>query len=363
MSADGRKTQLEHRRQLLWSGTAGTLMSSMELPSVGSRRRLRHLVDATAAQLMRPSTRHTADESAAATLRVKGASAALTAADLMLGCAFNKPNEDGSLRLVGRSDAIATVATALRLGVKAIDTAPLYGAGRSEEYIGDALVSAGLGATAGLRIWSKAGVVIRRSEQLSMSDPPLPLSYEGTRALIRDYSRPMARRCLVESLVRLRVPALTGLRIHGPNRSDRVNVEGQGVREKMTVSGVEQSLSDDGMLRGLTDLREAGEIEEASLGLQCHDAASVASMLPLMLRPQPGTVQSALVAGGYNLLNQEALPMFIEAERLGIEIHNAGVFSSGLLAGGVTVYASSGSKPTKELQALASGWAKVRHMY
>ena len=79
-------------------------MSSMELPSGGSRRRLRHLVDATAAQLMRPSPRHTADESAAATLRVKGASAALTAADLMLGCAFNKPNEDGSLRLVGRSD-------------------------------------------------------------------------------------------------------------------------------------------------------------------------------------------------------------------------------------------------------------------
>ena len=36
-----------------------------------------------------------------------------------------------------------------------------------------------------------------------------------------------------------------------------------------------------------------------------------------------------------------------------------GVFSSGLLAGGVTVYAASGPKPTEELQARASGWAKL----
>ena len=114
------------------------------------------------------------------------------------------------------------------------------------------------------------------------------------------------------------------------------------------------------MLRGLVDLRENSEIEEVSLGLQCHDAASVMSMLPLLCRPAVGTVQSALIAGGYNLLNQEALPMLIEAEKRGIEIHNAGVFSSGLLAGGVTVYASTGSRPTEEVQARAAGWAKVR---
>ena len=63
------------------------------------------------------------------------------------------------LRVVGRTQAVGTVAAALALGVRHIDTAPLYGAGLSEEYIGDALAEAGLGATEGLRVWSKAGVV------------------------------------------------------------------------------------------------------------------------------------------------------------------------------------------------------------
>ena len=240
----------------------------------------------------------------------------------MLGCAFNKPDDDGSLRLVGRTAAVATVSAALRLGVRSIDTAPLYGAGLSEEYIGDALAEAGLGTTSGLRVWSKSGVVIRRPEQLSISQPPPPVRWAGERAMVRDYSKAMARRCLTESLLRLRLPALTGLRIHGPNRTDRVTVEGK-VREELTVDGVEQSLSSDGMLRGLAELRESGDLEEASLGLQVHDAQAVEAMLPLFRRAEPGAVQSALLAGGFNLLNQEALPMLLEAERRGIEIHNA----------------------------------------
>ena len=139
--------------------------------------------------------------------------------DLMLGCTFQKPDAEGVLRVVGRTQAVGTVAAALALGVRFIDTAPLYGAGLSEEYIGDALAEAGLGATQGLRVWSKAGVVVRRSDQLFTWQPPLPLGYLGERATIRDYSHAMARRCLTESLVRLRIPHLVGLRIHGPNRT------------------------------------------------------------------------------------------------------------------------------------------------
>ena len=62
-------------------------------------------------------------------------------------------------------------------------------------------------------------VVVRRSDQLFTWQPPLPLGYLGERATIRDYSHAMARRCLTESLVRLRIPHLVGLRIHGPNRT------------------------------------------------------------------------------------------------------------------------------------------------
>ena len=134
------------------------------------------------------------------------------------------------------------------------------------------------------------------------------------------------------------------------------------MREELPVDGTEQALSDDGLLRGLAELREAGEIEEASLGLNAFDADMVQGHLRLFRRPAAGVVQSALLAGGYNLLNQEGLPLLVEAERRGIEIHMAGVFSSGLLAGGATVYATgsdSGQKPATELQELAAGWAEL----
>jgi D-threo-aldose 1-dehydrogenase len=73
-------------------------------------------------------------------------------------------------------------------------------------------------------------------------------------------------------------------------------------------------------------------------------------------------VQSALLAGGYNLLNQNALPLLEAAEARGIEVHMAGVFSSGLLAGGSTVYAAgadNGQAPSEELVQRAAGWAAL----
>jgi D-threo-aldose 1-dehydrogenase len=43
------------------------------------------------------------------------------------------------------------------------------------------------------------------------------------------------------------------------------------------------------------------------------------------------------MAGRWNLLDQSGLSVLLECERLGIECHNAGVFASGLLAGGSTL--------------------------
>ena len=288
---------------------------------------------------------------------------ALSVDDLILGCGFNKPDpaRPEALAFISRSEAVATVLTALQLGIRQLDTAPLYGVGLSEEYIGDALLQAGLDATIGLKVWTKAGVVIRRAERASLEHAPPPLSFSGERATFRDYSFGMARRGLQESLVRLRLPAVTGLRVHGPNRKDRVTIGGK-LHKPMAVDGTEQTLATDGILAGLSALRSDGVIEEVSLGLNAFDPAIVQGHRRLFERPPPGTVQSVLLAGGFNLLNQNALPLLEEAEARGIEVHMAGVFSSGLLAGGSTVYAAgadNGQAPSDELLERVEGWRRL----
>lgn len=313
------------------------------------------------------TTSATAENPPGAQLALRGATS-LDVDDLILGCGFNKPDpsKPGALEFISRSDAVATVIAALQLGIRQLDTAPLYGTGRSEEFIGDALLEAGLAATAGLKVWTKTGVVIRRADafsadDLSVEQPALPLGFTGSRATIRDYSFGMARRGLQESLMRLRLPAVTGLRVHGPNRLDCVTIDGE-LHESMAVDGTEQALAADGILAGLSALRVEGLIEEVSLGLNAFDPEIVQGHRRLFLRPAAGTLQSALLAGGFNLLNQNALPLLEEAQARGIEIHMAGVFSSGLLAGGSTVYAKgadNGQAPSEELIHRAEGWRRL----
>jgi D-threo-aldose 1-dehydrogenase len=130
----------------------------------------------------------------------------------------------------------------------------------------------------------------------------------------------------------------------------------------MAVDGTEQTLATDGILAGLSALRSDGVIEEVSLGLNAFDPAIVQGHRRLFERPPPGTVQSVLLAGGFNLLNQNALPLLEEAEARGIEVHMAGVFSSGLLAGGSTVYAAgadNGQAPSDELLERVEGWRRL----
>ena len=227
-------------------------------PSAQQRRRLHSIASAVAPRQRDPAAARTiASPVAASTLALFAAgSRGLSASDLVLGCGFNKsdPAVSGALAFVSQAEAVATVTTALCLGIRQLDTAPLYGAGLSEEYIGDALLEAGLAATADLKIWTKVGVVIRPADTPTLEQPGLPLQFGGERSTFRDYSAGMARRCLTESLLRLRLPAVTGLRVHGPNRQDRVTVAGE-LRESMPRDGIEQTLEADGILAGLVELR------------------------------------------------------------------------------------------------------------
>ena len=61
-----------------------------------------------------------------------------------------------------------------------------------------------------------------------------------------------------------------------------------------------------------------------------------ADILRLLREAPAGTFNSALLAGGWNLLNQDSYEVMLEAQARGVAIHNAGIWATGLLVGGVT---------------------------
>ena len=83
---------------------------------------------------------------------------------------------------------------------------------------------------------------------------------------------------------------------------------------------------------GLRELRAQGEIDNISLGMcvspdRNGPGDSNADLILELIRGAPdGTFNSAMLAYGWNLHNQAALPVMLECQRRGIEVHAAGVF-------------------------------------
>jgi aryl-alcohol dehydrogenase-like predicted oxidoreductase len=115
---------------------------------------------------------------------------------------------------------------------------------------------------------------------------------------------------------------------------------------------VDAAVAPGGMIEGLRELREQGAIREVSLGMNangdrpgsaarpesrpesCTTNTEPQQILKLLRAAPPQTFDSALISGGWNLLNQDAYEVFVECEQQGISVHNAGVFAGGLIAGG-----------------------------
>jgi aryl-alcohol dehydrogenase-like predicted oxidoreductase len=117
-------------------------------------------------------------------------------------------------------------------------------------------------------------------------------------------------------------------------------------------------------VQGLVSLREQNKISQVSIGMMAdglpgygYDNRSDA-IIRLLREVPVGSFDSALLAGGWNLLNQEGLAVFLEAEQRGVEVHNAAIFGGGLLAGGVT-YLYSTDRVTDELRQRTDAWSEL----
>ncbi len=195
---------------------------------------------------------------------------------------------------VSSAAARATVNTAWELGVRTFDTAPLYGSGLAEQRLGEALVGR---ARDEYTISTKVGRVLKPGT-------PSP-HFVGAPALqpVFDFTPDGIRRSLAESLERLQLARVDIALLHDPDdHMSEASGALETVRELAPRVGVGTNV--------------------------------VATALAFVERAE---VDVVLLAGRYTLLDRSAenelLPLC--AER-GVPLTAAGVFNSGLLAGGST---------------------------
>ncbi len=200
----------------------------------------------------------------------------------------------GLYAAVPTAAAHATVDAAWELGIRSFDTAPLYGSGLAEQRLGEALAGRPRDE---YTISTKVGRLLKPGT-------PSP-HFVGAPALepVFDFSPEGVRRSLSESLERLKLDRIDIALLHDPeDHMDEARRALETARELAPIVGVGTNV-----------------VETA---LTFVDRAEV---------------DVVLLAGRYTLLDQaaadELLPLC--AER-GVPLIAAGVFNSGLLAGGST---------------------------
>ncbi len=197
-------------------------------------------------------------------------------------------------------DALDVIRRAYDMGLRLIDTAPLYGFGRAETLVGRVLAPL---PRENIVLATKVGGLV----QADISPNPQPSMFKGVRPLntIRDFSYDGAMRSVHESLQRLGLDRIDILHIHDPDLH------------------YGEALS--GAYRALDKLRGEGMIGAVGVGM------NQAEMLARFARE--GDFDCFLVAGRYTLLDQvalqELLPLCVE-KRIAVII--GGVYNSGILA-------------------------------
>jgi D-threo-aldose 1-dehydrogenase len=200
----------------------------------------------------------------------------------------------GLFEPVSADDARATIDRAWELGVRHFDTAPLYGSGLAEERLGAALAERPRDE---YTLSTKVGRILVPGSPSPhfIGSPPLEAVFDYTPAGIR--------RSLAGSLERLGLDRVDVVLLHDP--------EGHM----------------DDTRRAVDVLRELAQW----IGVGTNVAATAAELVAR------GEIDVVLLAGRYTLLDRtaegELLPLC--AER-GVPVLAAGVFNSGVLAGGST---------------------------
>lgn len=187
---------------------------------------------------------------------------------------------------MSEQDARATIDAAWDAGIRFFDVAPLYGSGLSERRLGAALAE-------------------RPRDEYVLSTKVGRLLVDGE--IVFDFSRDGVRRSLDESLERLGLDRVDVLLVHDPEHQMEL-----ALREALPA---------------VRELRDQGVVGAIGAGMN----------YPVELeRIAREGVDCVLMAGRYTLVDRSGLGLLDACAELGVDVIAAGVFNSGILAGGTT---------------------------
>ncbi len=224
----------------------------------------------------------------------------------------------GLYQYVPIEQAVLTILTAWKAGVRYFDTAPFYGFGRGEHILGSALRKLKeLGASSDCVVSTKAGRLLKRRPSSisfeSIDGWSNPMPFEP----IFDYSYQGIMRSYEDSLQRLGLSKIDILLVH--------DIGSYTHGEKH--SHYWKQLSNDGGFRALQELRANGDISAVGFGV--NETSIILDAL------MEFDLNCCLLAGRYTLLEQLGLEdLFTICEKKNVSIILGGVFNSGILARG-----------------------------
>jgi len=225
-----------------------------------------------------------------------------------IGCLFKEVDEE---------QAKGALKEALDLGITYFDTAPFYGAGLSEKRIGKYVPKQVQGEK--IRISTKCGRIIKDKSETTKEDR-VETTYGNEYKTEKIHSSiPVAiytKEGIIESLrqsrERLGRHFIDCLRLHDAEDEERFL--------EATAPGA--------AIDTMVELRRKGEIGEVSLGLN-----NSKYLLRFVQKYPAGTFDNIMMAGCWNLIDQDGYELMFECQKKNIKITNVGIFASGLLAG------------------------------
>jgi D-threo-aldose 1-dehydrogenase len=206
---------------------------------------------------------------------------------------------------ISDGDATAIVDAAWARGIRYFDTAPHYGLGLSERRLGDALAGRPRGEFV---ISTKVGRMLEENPNFAGERDSGGFDVPARFVRRWDFSADGVRRSIESSLRRLKLDRVDLVLLHDPQ--EHLADPGQAMREAYPA---------------LAQLRAEGVIGAIGVGTK-----SSSTLLRFVRETEIDAVMSA---GRYTLVNQDALVELLPAcvER-SIDVVNAGVFNSGILA-------------------------------
>ncbi len=228
--------------------------------------------------------------------------------ELGLGCAAMAGNH----RPVGNRDIHDAIKSGLAAGIQFVDTAPFYGFGRSEHFVG-----AAVRGRDDIVLSTKAGRLLKKEP----IPPEVAADWPGSFPFnpVYDYTYDGVMRSFEDSLQRLGVDRIDVLLLHDIGEMQH----GPELNKRLFADAMS------GGYKALDELRSSGEIKAIGLGVNEREVC-IAAM-------EHGHWDTFLLAGRYTLLEQTPIhDLFPACEKAGTGIILGGPYNSGILAGGDT---------------------------